>query len=128
MQTTTFEQHGIRILACSADGAKIDNERAALDLIGEALHQRAGVVLIPAKCLPEAFFELKTRLAGEMIQKFVNYQRRLVILGDISRHIEQSTSLHDFVYEANRGRHVWFLQNVEELSRRLEHEAAEGSD
>jgi hypothetical protein len=41
------------------------------------------------------------------------------IVGDISAHLAESSALRDFVYEANRGRNVWFLANREELEQRL---------
>jgi hypothetical protein len=47
------------------------------------------------------------------------YRRRLAILGEISRHVAESSAFRDFVYEANRGDHVWFVADLEELDQRL---------
>jgi hypothetical protein len=77
------------------------------------------MILVPVELLEDDFFQLKTRLAGQIIQKFVTYRRRLIILGDISGHVAQSRALRDFVYEANRGTQVWFLTDLQELSQRL---------
>ncbi|WP_221466780.1 DUF4180 domain-containing protein [Streptosporangium album] len=66
-----------------------------------------------------AFFQLRARIAGDVVQKFVTYQLRLVIMDDISRHMAESSALRDFVSETNRGDHVWFLSSVEELGDRL---------
>jgi hypothetical protein len=49
----------------------------------------------------------------------VTYRRRLAILGEISRHVAESSAFRDFVYEANRGDHVWFVADLEELDQRL---------
>jgi hypothetical protein len=49
----------------------------------------------------------------------VNYRLRLAVLGDISRHVAESTALRDFVYESNQGNQLWFLGGVEELDERL---------
>jgi len=57
--------------------------------------------------------------SGDIIQKFVDYRLRLAILGDISEHVTESKSLRDFVYEANRGTHFCFVENLEELDTRL---------
>jgi len=54
-----------------------------------------------------------------MIQKIVQYRLRLVIVGDISRHLAESSALRAFVLEANRGKEVWFLATREELDQRL---------
>ena len=48
-------------------------------MIGEAIEHRAGLVLIPVERLEDEFFRLRTRVAGEIVQKFVNYGLRLAI-------------------------------------------------
>jgi hypothetical protein len=114
---TTIED--VPVLVCAPDGAKLKSERDALDLIGEAMSSGAELVLIPVERLAEEFFHLKTGLAGQIMQKFVLYRRRLVILGDISGSVAQSRALRDFVYETNRGNQVWFLATLQELHARL---------
>ena len=39
-------------------------------------------LILPKACVAEAFFSLRTGLAGEILQKFVNYQMRLAIVGE----------------------------------------------
>jgi Domain of unknown function (DUF4180) len=119
MNSTTSEHSGFRVLACEPE-AKLRTDRDAADLIGEALSQRADWVLIPMECLDDDFFRLKTRIAGEIVQKFVNYRRKLAIIGDISRFVDESSALRDFVYESNRGEQVWFLADATEFEKRLE--------
>jgi hypothetical protein len=80
---------------------------------------RASLLVIPVECLDEDFFRLSTRIAGEIIQRFVTYRVRVAIVGDISRHVAESTALRDFVLEANRGDQVWFVTSLEELGQRL---------
>src|SRR4051794_24317516 len=96
--TLTTIQH-IPVLVCTPDGEKLKSEREAVDLIGEALQQGAEIIIVPVERLEEDFFQLKTRLAGHIIQKFVTYRRRLVILGDISRYVTESSAFKAFVYE-----------------------------
>jgi hypothetical protein len=109
-----------QILYCEPDGGKLRTERDATDLIGRAFSQGAKLVAIPVVRLDEDFFRLKTRVLGEFIQKFVNYQVRLAIVGDISKHIAESDALRDFVYESNRADHVWFVNDLDELEKRFE--------
>jgi hypothetical protein len=113
----TYDLHGVRVLACAPDGKKLRSGRDAVELIAES--HGADLILIPVERFEEDFFRLKTRVAGEIIQKFVTYGRRLAIVGDISRYVDESAAFRDFVYEANRGEHVWFVANLEELDRRL---------
>jgi hypothetical protein len=114
---TTIE--GVPVLVCAPDGEQIASERAALDLIGEAWQEGIEWVLIPVERLAEAFFQLRTGLAGQIVQKFVQYRRHLIILGDISGFVAESRAFRDFVYEANRGTEVWFLADLEEVNERL---------
>jgi Domain of unknown function (DUF4180) len=103
--------------ACASEGKKLRSDRDAVDLIGEA--QGCPSILIPAERLDEDFFRLRTGVAGAFLQKFVTYGRRVAILGDISRYMEESSAWRDFVVEANRGGHVWFVQTIEDLDRRI---------
>lgn len=117
----TVEMLGsIRALFCDPDGPTIRSDRDAVDLIGRALSERCGLVVLPVERLGDDFFQLKTRILGDVIQKFVNYERRLAILGNIDRHLEGSKALRDFVYETNRGRQVWFVKDKKELESRLQ--------
>ncbi|WP_030725766.1 DUF4180 domain-containing protein [Streptomyces sp. NRRL S-237] len=109
----------VPVLICGAEGEVIAGEREALDCIGDASYQGAEWVVIPVERLDEAFFRLSTRVAGEIIQKFVQYRMGVVVLGDISRHTADSAALRDFVRECNRGRQTWFLADAEELRGRL---------
>jgi hypothetical protein len=119
MSDTLTTIHGIQVLVCAPDGAKLRSEQDAVELIGETFQQGAEMVLIPVERLEDDFFQLKTRIAGHFIQKFVTYRRHLVILGDISKHVAQSRAFKDFVYETNRGNDVWFLPDVQTLEERL---------
>ncbi|GIH22199.1 hypothetical protein Aph01nite_05090 [Acrocarpospora phusangensis] len=95
------------------------SEHDAVDLIGEAFGQQADVVAIPAQRLDDAFFQLRTGLAGTIMQKFVTYRLLLVITGDITHHTATSTALRDFIRETNKGDQVWFLQDPTDLDNRL---------
>jgi hypothetical protein len=112
--------HDVPVFLCDAEGEPFGSERDALDVIGNAGYQGARWVVIPAGRLDEAFFRLHTRVAGEIIQKFVNYRMGVAVVGDISRHIEGSSALRDFVRECNRGQQTWFLADMEELRERLD--------
>lgn len=119
MSNTLTTIQNVQVLVLEPDGEKLKSERDALDLIGEAMQQGVEWVLVPVERLEDDFFQLKTGLAGHIIQKFVTYRRHLVILGDISRYVAQSRSLKAFVYETNRGTQVWFLTDLQELDGRL---------
>ena len=119
LSTKFYELHGVRVLELIADGTKLQTYNDAVDLIGKTFENHATLIVIPVECLDDEFFQLKTRIAGELIQKFVQYRRRLAIVGDISRHLAESSALRAFVAESNRGKDVWFVASLNDLDDRL---------
>ncbi|MCW2642832.1 MAG: alpha/beta hydrolase [Dactylosporangium sp.] len=118
MADLVTECGGVPVLVCGDEGAPIASTQDALDVIGAAF-SRAAVVAVPVGRFDERFFTLHTGLAGEIMQKFANYQMRLAVVGDISAHVAASTALRDLVFESNRGNQVWFVADLDELDTRL---------
>jgi hypothetical protein len=119
MSDHVTERHGVRVLECAPDGASVDNDRDAVDLISLALEHKAKLVAIPVSRLHEDFFTLRSRIAGEIVQKFVQYRVPVAVVGDIGTHLAASSSLRAFVYEANLGKDIWFTNDITELDERL---------
>ena len=67
-----------------------------------------------------ASFDLRSGVAGEIAQKFVNYRLKLAIVGDLIDHLARSEALRAFVRESNRGRQLWFVETPAELAERLQ--------
>lgn len=78
----------------------------------------ASNLVIPKECVTEDFFVLSTKLAGEILQKYVNYGIKLAIIGDFSGYT--SKALHDFIYESNKGKDFFFVPDVEEAIKKME--------
>lgn len=119
MSGTVTEIAGQRAWLADAQGAPIATDRDASDIVGETFGAGVKLVVIPTSRLTPAFLDLKTRLAGELLQKFVNYQCRVVILGDVSEAVANSDALRDFVRESNRGETVWFVPDLPALEAKL---------
>ncbi|MFD8981934.1 DUF4180 domain-containing protein [Streptomyces sp. NPDC059564] len=119
MPDTIEHLEGTTVLVRAPDGAVVRDERDATDLIGDGMYQGADWVLLPVECLTEDFFRLRTRLAGDIVQKFATYRLKLAVVGDIAHHVAASDSLRDFVRESNRGTQLWFLPDAEALRTRL---------
>ena len=117
---TAYELHGVRILEIPAQGAQLRSDREAAGLVGAAWQHDANFLVIPVQRLAEGFFQLSTRVAGEMLHRLLLYKMRVAIAGDVSRYVEESSAFRDFVAESNRGTQVWFAASLEELGARLE--------
>ena len=119
MTATVTEIAGARAYVLDAEGPPVATDRDAADILGETFSEHARLVVIPTSRLTPAFLDLKTRLAGDLLQKFVNYDRRVVVVGDIAQAVSASNALRDFVRESNRGKTVWFVADMAELKARL---------
>ncbi|HLP95796.1 MAG TPA: DUF4180 domain-containing protein [Saprospiraceae bacterium] len=68
--------------------------------------------IIHKEGLSPDFFDLKTGLAGEILQKFSNYEAYLTIVGDFSGY--DSKSLKDFISESNKRGRIRFVDNIDQ--------------
>lgn len=119
MTTETIQMGRNLVLVCEEAGAPLAGEADAIDIIGATWGQEIDWVAIPVGRLAAAFLDLKTGVAGAVIQKFVTYRLRLAIVGDIASALASSKALQDFVRESNAGAAVWFVPDLEALERRL---------
>ena len=104
------------LLQLAPDGPRIRTAQDAMDLIATTfVPDGAETIVVPVERLDPDFFRLATGVAGEVVQKFVNYRRRLVVLGDVSGHITRSDAFRDWVREVNRGHDVRFVATAAEL-------------
>ncbi|EJL71833.1 DUF4180 domain-containing protein [Chryseobacterium populi] len=109
--------NSINIAEAVSDHLIIQSAQDALDLLGNAYYQGFDRVIIHEKNITPEFFDLKTKLAGEILQKFSNYRVRLAIVGDFSKY--QSKSIRDFVFESNKARHINFVETTEKALESL---------
>ncbi|MFJ3906472.1 DUF4180 domain-containing protein [Streptomyces sp. NPDC090025] len=119
MTNTVRDIHGTPVFFCAAEGPPLLGERDALDVIGEGSYAGASWAAVPVERFGDDFFRLRTKLAGDIVQKFANYRLGLAVVGDISRHLEASSALRDFVRESNRGTQLWFVTDERALAERL---------
>ncbi len=88
-----------------------------LDIIGNVNYMGAEKTIIWQRDIHPDFFDLKTRLAGEILQKFSTYRQQLAIVGDFSHYT--SNSLKDFIRESNRIKQILFVNSIEEAFEKL---------
>lgn len=117
--SASYELHGVRVYEVPTDGPPPRSARDATDVIAAAWPHQAKWVVLRADWLGDDFFRLSTRIAGEVVQKLLDYGLRVAILGDVSARVASSDALWDWVRECNRGRQVWFVADRDELAERL---------
>ncbi len=91
---------------------------SALDFMTTVKYRSGGESAVLAKeRVCESLFKLSSGLAGEILQKFVNYRFRIAFYGDFSCYT--SKPLKDFIYESNNGTQVFFTADLEEAIEKL---------
>ena len=105
----------IKVAEIIADKIILTSTEDGLELLGNLYYQGFDKIIIHEKNITPEFFDLKTKIAGNILQKFSQYKMPLIIVGDFSKY--KSKSLNDFIFERNKGSQVNF---VSDLSRVLQ--------
>ena len=106
------------IAVVSDDKKVIVDTQSALDLAMTVKYETgAANIVIDKKLVCDEFFVLSTGIAGEILQKYINYHVRAAFYGDSSHYT--SKPLKDFIYESNKGKHFFFLESREEAVNKL---------
>jgi hypothetical protein len=107
MKTEVIKKNNIKVAVVSSDELLITDVQSALDLIMTVKYETDCTnIAINKEAVVKDFFVLSTCLAGEILQKFINYGVRFAIYGDFSEYT--SKPLRDFMYESNKGKDIYF--------------------
>lgn len=106
------------IAVISSDDVIINDVQSALDLIMTVKYEiGADRIAINKGAVAEEFFVLSSGLAGEILQKFINYHVKFAVYGDCSKYT--SKPLHDFIYESNCGKDIFFVTTKDDAVQKL---------
>lgn len=119
MKISTIKENDKGIAIIHSNEILITDVQSALDFMMTVQYETGcDRMILNKSAICEDFFHLSTRLAGEILQKFITYHVKIAIVGDFSNYT--SKSLKDFIYESNKGKDMFFLpdekQAIEKLS------------
>ena len=118
MKIERLKDLAMDIAVVSSDEKVIVDVRSALDLVMSVKYETgASRIVIKKNLICEEFFILSTGVAGEILQKFINYRVKAAIYGDYSRYTRKP--LRDFIYESNNGHDFFFVSTKEEAVQKL---------
>lgn len=117
MQIDITNINGNVITEIISESILIRKTQDALDLMSEANYRDSWKIIIHEKNVIPAFFDLKTGIAGEILQKFSTYDVQLAVVGNFSKYA--GNSLRDFIVESNRLGRINFVNTIEEARERL---------
>lgn len=107
MKTEVIQKNNTAVAVVHSEEVLITDVQSALDLIMTVKYETHCTNLaLNKEAITKDFFILSTCLAGEILQKFINYGVRFAIYGDFSGYT--SKPLKDFMYESNKGRDIYF--------------------
>lgn len=118
MNIEHLKEHGVDLAVISSDEKIIVDVQSALDLMMTVKYETgAARLVIDKQAVCEEFFILSTGIAGEILQKFINYHVKAAFYGDYSHYT--SKPLKDFIYESNQGKDFFFVSTKEEALQKL---------
>jgi hypothetical protein len=117
MQIQLSEISGVPLAEIISADLIFNDVQDVLDIMADCRYNGAHAMIIHENQIVPDFFDLKTGIAGEILQKFSNYDMRLAIVGDFTKYT--SKSLRDFIYESNKGRRINFVSSLDEAKQCL---------
>lgn len=106
-----------KIAEVNSENIIIQSVEDGLDLLGNLYYSDYDRIIIHEKNINSDFFDLKTGIAGEILQKFSNFRVRLIIVGNFDKY--ENNSLKQFIFESNKGKQVNFLSSLSEALKQL---------
>ena len=100
--------NGFKTAEVISDEILIPNIRKGTDLLVDIYYQGIDHIIINEKNITPDFFNLKSGMAGEILQSISNFRFKLSIKGDISKY--DSKSLHSFIAESNDLGQISFIK------------------
>lgn len=111
MKIEIVKKNNMEIAVIRSEELLIADAQSALDLVMTVKYETGcRNIAVNKEAVIDDFFALSTCLAGEILQKFVNYGVRFAVYGDFSKYT--SKPLKDFMYESNQGRDICFQPDV----------------
>lgn len=117
MKIEITEINGVSVAEIISEAVEIKDAQDALDIMMNCIYQGAESIIVQEKNLLPEFFELKTGMAGEILQKFSTYNAKLAIVGNFEN--VSSKSLKDFIYESNKIGRINFVNSLNEAKKTL---------
>lgn len=114
----SFQINGVQAAELVSEDLLIADVASGAQLLVDLYYQHYDIILFHEKTINPDFFELRTGMAGELLQKASNSGLRLAFIGNFEAY--SSKSLQDFIRESNRYGNILFVNSVDEAIKRFE--------
>ncbi|NPD46329.1 MULTISPECIES: DUF4180 domain-containing protein [unclassified Lentimicrobium] len=117
MEIKTHLTPSTKIAELISDKKLVNSVEEGFQIMIDLYYQDYDKIIMQEYHFNAKFFDLKTRIFGDLLQKFSNYKVKLAIIGKFSKY--ESKSFQDFIKESNQQKRVFFLSNLEEAIHQL---------
>jgi hypothetical protein len=117
MKIETHIMNNIEIAEIVSPDVVVKTAAHGVDLLGSLYYQGFDRIILHQENITPAFFDLKTGIAGEVLQKFSNYRVRLAIVGNFTQYTGKS--IRDFIFESNKTGQIVFVNSTAEALDKL---------
>lgn len=101
MNYAVIEKNGRKYIECASAETPIRNEQNALDLIAACFENNINLLMLHVEALADDFFKLRTGLAGNILQKFINYHIKVSVV--VTDNQKVKGKFKEFSNESNKG-------------------------
>ena len=117
MKVVIHKKENQVIAEVKSDEIIIARVEDALDLMADPDLENSSKIIIRKENIAPDFFDLRTGIAGEILQKLINYRIQLAVVGDFEN--IESKSFKAFMIEENRGHNLFFVSDVDAAQNML---------
>nr|WP_242984809.1 DUF4180 domain-containing protein [Clostridium sp. 2-1] len=105
-------KNNVKYIEFASEVWKLSSEQDVVDCISICMENDVYTIMFHSNVLSEDFFNLKTRLAGMALQKFINYHVKVAVI------IENEEKLNDrfkeMIMESNKGNNFRTFKDIAE--------------
>lgn len=117
MKYQIIEKENKKYIELISAANPLHTENDALDLIALCWEHEVYALMIHYAALSEDFFNLKTKAAGDIIQKFINYNIKAAAI--VPQETTQKGRFKEMAMETNKGNHFRLFESKEEAEKWL---------
>jgi hypothetical protein len=105
-------KNNVKYIEFASEAWKLSSEQDVVDCISICMEKDIYTIIFHLKVLSEDFFNLKTRLAGMALQKFINYHVKVAVI--IEDEEQYNDRFKEMIMEANKGNNFRTFKNIQE--------------
>lgn len=110
MNYRVVNKNNIKYIEFVSESWKLSSEQDVVDCISICMENAVYTIMFPSTVLSEDFYNLKTRLAGMALQKFINYHVKVTVI--IEDEEKYNDRFKEMIMEANKGNNFRTFKNI----------------